>query len=268
MLRKIISSILLVLIGLIATSLYAQTKTIHVVVALTDNKYQNIARVPAALGNGQDPRNNLYWGAGYGFKTFFNKQKEWQLISTTKDPEDLILERLVYKHKTQDIYLVADAYDGKYIENTTKDFLKYSAGAESKTIQIAQKGIQVGGSADLVIYVGHDYLMDRPMFWLFPLGLPDISDEQRTIQPARQAAVFACKSQRYFSSVLSKAGISPAILTTGNMAPEAYVVYALIDGWSNNKSKQQIHEQVAQAYSQYQKLSKPARKLFATEYTQ
>ncbi|WP_316785612.1 hypothetical protein [Pedobacter frigiditerrae] len=38
------------------------TKTIHVFVALCDNKYQGIVPVPKAIGNGQDPDNNLYWG--------------------------------------------------------------------------------------------------------------------------------------------------------------------------------------------------------------
>src|SRR5213596_1995295 len=34
----------------------------HVLVALADNKYQGIVPVPAAIGNGDDPVRNLYWG--------------------------------------------------------------------------------------------------------------------------------------------------------------------------------------------------------------
>ena len=45
-------------------------KTIHVFVALCDNRYQGIVPVPASIGNGQDTKNNLYWGAGYGIKAF------------------------------------------------------------------------------------------------------------------------------------------------------------------------------------------------------
>lgn len=36
------------------------TKTIHVLVALCDNKYQGIVPVPEKIGNGQDPDQNLY----------------------------------------------------------------------------------------------------------------------------------------------------------------------------------------------------------------
>ena len=69
----------------------AQTKTIHILVALCDNKYQGIVQVPAKIGNGQDPKNNLYWGCGYGVKSFFKKQSEWKLIKEYKNVSTQIL---------------------------------------------------------------------------------------------------------------------------------------------------------------------------------
>ena len=64
----------------LTVSLFAQTdkndvKTIHVFVALCDNKYQDIVPVPASIGNGQNPNSNLYWGCGYGIRTFSSKIK-------------------------------------------------------------------------------------------------------------------------------------------------------------------------------------------------
>lgn len=44
-------------------------KSIQVFVALCDNVNQGIVPVPAALGDGEDVKNNLYWGARYGVKT-------------------------------------------------------------------------------------------------------------------------------------------------------------------------------------------------------
>lgn len=46
-------------------------RTVHVFVALCDNKYQGIVPVPAAIGNGQDPNSNLYWGCSAGIGTYF-----------------------------------------------------------------------------------------------------------------------------------------------------------------------------------------------------
>ena len=52
---------------------------VHVTVALADNKNQWIVPVPAKIGNGQDSRNNLYWGALYGVKTYLTRKAGWQL---------------------------------------------------------------------------------------------------------------------------------------------------------------------------------------------
>lgn len=47
---------------------------LHVIVALVDNAFQGIVPVPAKIGNGDDAFNNLYWGAAFGVKTFFNSR--------------------------------------------------------------------------------------------------------------------------------------------------------------------------------------------------
>ncbi|HLG03689.1 MAG TPA: hypothetical protein VI731_08850, partial [Bacteroidia bacterium] len=70
-------------------SLQARTdsfRLIHVFVALCDNDSQGIVPVPKKIGNGNDPGNNLYWGCGYGVRTFFNNSDDWRLISTVKSP--------------------------------------------------------------------------------------------------------------------------------------------------------------------------------------
>jgi hypothetical protein len=118
----------------ITTKKEAGLKTIHVFVALCDNKYQGIVPVPAKIGNGQDAATNLYWGAAFGVKTFFNKSSEWKLIEIKKDPAENILERILFKHKTKNIYLLADAYDGQYIKQTTIDFLLACSGKGITTI--------------------------------------------------------------------------------------------------------------------------------------
>ncbi|WP_246282423.1 hypothetical protein [Flavobacterium agri] len=112
-------------------------KTIHIFVALCDNKYQGIVPVPAKIGNGQDPNNNLYWGCGFGIRSYFRKSAEWKFISSKK-LDSQRFERLVFKHKTSNFYLVADAYDGRYIKQCTQDFLKSAAGQLKDTLKVGQ----------------------------------------------------------------------------------------------------------------------------------
>lgn len=232
-------------------------KVIHVVVALCDNESQGIVPVPAKIGNGDDPANNLYWGAAFGVKTFFRRSKEWQLLEAVPNPKANILERITFKHKTKDVYLVADAYRGREIKQSIVDFLSFSAGRKTETISIGggakQNEIYIGGSSDLLVYVGHDGLMD------FSLSdYPARADERN-----REAIVLACISKSYFREPLQKAGAKPLIWTTGLMAPEAYILEAALIGWTTGETNVQIRKRAAEAYNKYQKCGlRAANKLF------
>jgi len=136
------------------------TKTIHIFVALCDNKYQGIVPVPVKIGNGQDPNNNLFWGCGFGICTYFKNSKEWKLVKS-QEVNSIILERLIFKHTTKNYFLIADAYDGRYIKQCTKDFLNSSCGQIKNTLAINNTTIGISGNAQLIAYIGHDGL------WIF-----------------------------------------------------------------------------------------------------
>ena len=71
----------------------SQPRTIHVFVALADNKNQGIVPVATMLGNGDDPQHNLYWGSAYGVKTYFARSADWLLVASSAKPRPEILER-------------------------------------------------------------------------------------------------------------------------------------------------------------------------------
>lgn len=252
---------LLLLLGTMTAPLAAQSvpRTVHVFVALADNKNQGIVPVAARLGNGEDPVNNLYWGSAYGVKAYFSHSTDWQLIVAGQKPKPEILERCVFKHRTQDVYLIADAYQGSKIKQAIIDFLEAAAGGKQETIPIKINGnnivLAVGGGANLVAYAGHDGLMD------FQLStLPQQKDSR-----SRQAIILACISKSYFATPLHATGAYPLVWTTGLMAPEAYTLKSAIDGWILHESSEQIRERAAAAYDRYQKCGlKGARRLLVT----
>jgi hypothetical protein len=219
-----------------------KAQVIHVFVALCDNKNQGIVPVPASIGNGQNPRDNLYWGCTYGVKTFFKKSKSWKLVSTTKNVADHILERCVFKHHTRNVYLVADAYDGAAIKQCTVDFLTAAAGGLNKPQQADTAVLGTGGSAQLLAYIGHDGLMDFSL-----AAYPEKQNEGK-----RETIILACISKRYFTEPIKRAGAYPLLWSTGLMSPEAYTLEVAIDGWLQKESPQQIRERAAQAYHRYQ----------------
>jgi len=232
------------------------TRAVHVFVALCDNEHQGIVPVPEKLGNGDDPANNLYWGALYGTKTFLKKTKNWTIVATKKKPSDEILERVVFKHKATHTYLVADAYRGRKIKNAVQDFLSAAAGNNTGSLKFDSDQIKIHGGADLLIYVGHNGLMD------FRLKQP----QRKKGSKQKDAIVLACKSKPYFQPTLSKLGCKSLLLTTGFMAPEAYSLEAAVAGWIAQEKPERIKERAARAYHKYQKCGlKAARRLFYSE---
>lgn len=232
---------------------------IHVFVALCDNVNQGIVPVSASLGNGDNPSTNLYWGAAFGVKTFFGKSKDWELVSRNENSGAPVLERLIFRHRQREVFLIADAYRGKEISQATWDFLQAASGKPGDLVEIKSgtKSIEIntGGSAELVVYVGHNGLMD------FELpSMPQARDARQ-----REAIILACISKKYFAASLRSTGASPLLWTTNLMAPEAYILSAAIDGWMNNETDEQVRLRAAKAYNNYQNCGlKAANNLFAT----
>ena len=247
---------------LASTSASAQTKprVVHVFVALADNQHQGIIPVPPALGNGEDPTRNLYWGAAYGVRTFLKKSGDWAEISTVQRPKPYILERSIFGHHASGTILVADAYEGKEIKKALTDFFNAAATLNSDAISYTTpRGTSesLPSSADLVVYVGHDGLMDFSL----PLEFPNQAGANRS------AIVLACASKSFFKDLLRQTGAHPLLWTTGLMAPEAYTLKAAVDGWILNESAEQIRQRAATAYSKYQKCSlSAAQRLFSNSW--
>lgn len=252
--------ILLLIILFVTLQIAKATKTIHVYVALCDNKYQGIVPVPERIGNGQNPNTNLYWGCGYGVRSFFKlKTKDWNLVKTYKSNNPKILERVLFKHVKKDVYLLADAYDGKHIKTCTEDFLKASNKQNPLNLMYDSLSIEFGGKADLVSYVGHDGLMEFDV----DLNFNKIDSSKKKTD----VIILACYSKNYFKSHILKAGANPILWTTHLMAPEAYTLKSAIDGWLLNETGKQIDERAAQTYHKYQKCGiKGARNLFTTGF--
>lgn len=103
--------------------------------------------------------------------------------------------------------------------------------------------IPIHGGANLVVYIGHDGLMDFRL-----TQFPRQKDERQ-----REAIVLACASKQFFAEGLRASGAYPLLWTTGLMAPEAYTLKSALDGWVLGESKDQIRARAAGAYDKYQK---------------
>lgn len=233
-----------------------KTKVVHVFVALCDNESQGIAPVPARIGNGDDPYNNLYWGCGYGIKTFFRRSPNWQLVASRKQIKDQpeVLERLIFKHRRKDAYLVADAYRGREIKTSIDDFLDGIHGVKGQTLSVNGKVLSLGGYADLLAYIGHNGLMEFSLSSIRP----------KNIYKKREGVILACAAKDYFDEHFKLSGAHPLLWTTDLMAPEAYTLEAVVEEWLQpSYTSGSIRRVAASTYNYYQKCGlEAAERLF------
>lgn len=242
-----------------ASAQTAALRTVHVLVALADNEHQGIVPVPAKLGNGEDAEHNLYWGSAYGVKTFFSHAADWERVGCSRGPQSAILERCIFKHRSANSYLVADAYRGVEMEQAILDFFDSAAGIAEQTVTVSdgrgELKLPIRGGASLVTYIGHDGLMDFPL-----RRLPHPNNHVH-----RDVVVLACASKPFFANGVRASGAYPLLWTTGLMAPEAYTLKSALDGWIAGESNEQIRDRAAGAYDKYQKCGlRAAHRLFAT----
>ncbi len=192
----------------------SEARTIHVFVALCDNENQGIVPVPEKIGNGQDPYNNLYWGALYGVKSYFKNSSNWVLVLKEANPKSFVLERILFKHKNSETYLLAEAYDGKFIEQATIDFLEAASGCSSYALNYKDKQLKFGGDSNLVSYIGHDGLIEF-----------DVEGDFYSVDnKQRDAIILACVSKSYFKPYLERTKANPIVWSTGLMSTEAYTL--------------------------------------------
>ncbi|MBW2699520.1 MAG: hypothetical protein JRF33_01765 [Deltaproteobacteria bacterium] len=233
----------------------------HVIVALCDNVHQGIVPVKPFLGNGEDFKNNLYWGALYGVKRFLKNSGGWKQLSHTGKMPQGVLDRIVLVKKIKrngklvEAYVVAEAWQGSLIKEATGRFLNLAAGHDAQKLTLQNtKIIEAGGLAHLIAYIGHDGLMefDAP-----------VQPEGKSGMAARSAIVLACMSKQYFKPLLDKAGAHALTLTTNLMPPEAYTLDATLKAWFEGKNARQSREAGNRAFVKYQKCSiRAARRLF------
>jgi hypothetical protein len=236
-------------------------KTVHVMVALCDAEHQGVVAPPRlALCNGDDPARNLYWGALYGTKTHLLAQG-WKRVAHLGDPPPGVLKRVVLEKRAggkagpQRVVVVADAWQGRRIKEATQTFLARAAGHDFERVALTDgRVVLVGGQADMVVYVGHDGLMD------FQVSSPP---RRKGKNPPPQNMVFACMSRDFFRPHFKKSGARPQVDTTGLMAPEGYVLHASLMAWARGEDGEGMRAEAARAYARYQKIHlNPARRLF------
>lgn len=224
---------------------------VHVIVALCDNLHQGIVPVPRAIGNGQDPHSNLYWGAGYGVRSYFSRKAGYSLSQLTFSGQ--VLDRIALTKELHGsghlvkLVIIAEAWDGSAIAAAINRFLRLAAGRDPETISLPSvtggASVVAGGDAAIIAFVGHNGLMDFPA--------PSRPEARPGALP-RSSIILACASKPYFADLVRVGGSYPLLLTTGLMAPEAYSLEEALRTFATGGSPMDVRRATAVVYDRFQ----------------
>ena len=242
---------------------------VSVHVALCDNVSQGIVPVPAALGDGDRPDTNLYWGARYGVRTVFDRARVWTRETRIQVGQGDLLEFVAYRRRADPagawarrgvdrpfvVRLQALAWRGRAMAEALTAFAKETLEPPVETLLLGDGNrVALPDPARVVGFVGHNGLMDLPQpVWPF-------RSRSGEGKPARHRGVFAlaCRSRAYFADELLGPRVHNVALTTSLMAPEGYVVAALVEALADGEDAAGIRRACAAAYAKHQKVTEAA----------
>jgi hypothetical protein len=222
---------------------------VYVVVPLCSNEQihcgSGIAGRPAGL------EHNVYWGAVFGARRFFErKQSDWEKVERTRG-EGIFLERGIYRRRVPgapwgraapvEEIVVLQAIHGDAIDQAVDHLWQVATGGGRVAFQdgdrTREERILVTG------YAGHNRLMDGKT-------LP--AEAGHAPVPS---FVLACKSEPYFGPSLERAGSTPLVTTATLMAPEGYLIDAIAHGIGERLAPAELRKRAVAAYAQWQKLT-------------
>jgi hypothetical protein len=232
---------------------------VYVVVPLCSNAQIDCGT--SIAGRPADLFHNVYWGAVFGARRFFERKNSgWERVELTRK-DAVFLERGVYrrwvpgapfgrKDPVEEL-VVLQAVHGDEIDKAV-DHLFHVATAGAR-VSFDDGGRRREEAVTVAGYAGHNRLMDGKR-------LPAAAQGGAPVP----SFVLACNSEPYFGPALRGAGSAPLVMTRSLMAPEGYLIDAIAAGLGENLGPAELRGRAVAAYAKWQKLTpKQAGSVFA-----
>lgn len=227
----------LLVLALSAVAAFGAPKRVAVFVALCDNATQGIIPVPAKIGDGNKPDDNLYWGCSESVPACLRGSAAWRQLKKETPTDPRILERRVFTDTTGTMVVTVEGWRGSDIGLCLSAF----------------ENALVSGENDLCAFVGHNVLMDHT-----------IDPPARRAAKPVDAIVLCCQSEPYFKKRLTDLGAKPVLLTTQLMYPGGFLLRDALAVWAKGKPTADLRAAAGAAYARNQKISvKAATGVFA-----
>jgi hypothetical protein len=226
---------------------------VRVVVPLCSN--EQIDCGSGVAGRAGDPDTNLYWGAAFGMRRHFDRLTHvWELVQAERPDASPVVARRVYRRwgrgepwgatgKVEQL-VVLEAMHGDAIYDAAAGFWTLAAGGGHVEFddggQLRREAVHVAG------YAGHNALA------------PGHRRAGAALSAVESAPIpsfaLGCQTERIAAGHLRNLGSAPLVTTRQNMAPEGYVVEAVVRALGDNATKSLLRARVVASYARFQRI--------------
>lgn len=213
------------------------------------------------LGDGDNPRTNLYWATTEGFLGWFGRKRSgWKAVLKASGDaigEADVLDLRVWRRtvpasaawraagapRTVEVYVVAQAWRGTAIDRALARYAEDLYGARTQTITLADgTTLAAGGDAHVVAYVGHNRLMDLDAFDWRAIAA---SGDQRS----RGVIAIACHTAPYMQGVVPGPHQVPLVLTRDFMLASSAALEGAVVAFAKDGDYAAIRRGAAAGYA-------------------
>ncbi len=230
---------------------------VQVHVPLCDNDVLRCGN--ARLGDGDNPKTNLYWATTAGFgKWFARKKSGWTKVldgdgDTVGDPD--VLDVLVYRRtitaskawrkagapRRFEVYVVAQAWRGEAIDRALDAWAAELYGGTARTLTLDDgTELAAGGAARIVAYVGHNRLMDVEAY-----AWPEAAEDA----PRKGAVAIACHTDAYMHDEVPAADRVPLLFTRDFLFASAPPLEGVVRTFAEGGGYQAMRKAAAVEYA-------------------
>lgn len=217
------------------------------------------------LGNGDNPRTNLYWATSGGFRGWFGRRGSgWRRVHRGPGADRDVLEVMVWKTRVTpgrtwrergvsrpfDAYVVAWAWRGTAMRRAINAYVADLYGSDSRVQKLpGGMEIQAGGGAHVVAFVGHNGWMDIPPYdWATAAARAGAGPSKGTI-------AIACMTAPYLAAQVPAATRVPLLMTTGLMFAGAHGFEGAVSAFARGQSFREIRDAAARNHAAGQEKS-------------
>lgn len=232
----------------------------------------------ARLGDGEDPKRNLYWGTSEGVLGWFGRRGGgWtQVLDGDGDAigEADVLDLRVWKRTLASpaawrragaparftVYVVAQAWRGERIHEAFTHYADDLYGVTAHAIALPDgTRLAAGGDAHIVAYVGHNHLMDLAAFDWADVAKRAAGRATPDERP-RGAIAIACHTAVYMQDVVPGEQRVPLVMTRDFLLASSAALEGAVLGFARGGDYAAIRRGSAAGYAEGG--NKPLRRVF------